>query len=145
MNTTYRNWLRAQLDLLNHPEPDLEDFDTFRHVLTEASRQSAELGHLEAVRACQVRSGPISPAIAREALTACLQALGSAKRQPKKQEAAELLTVQQAAAKFNVSTRTIYRLTKAEQLPSVRIGTSIRIKPGDLEKCLQDSQESLFD
>jgi hypothetical protein len=76
MNTSYPNWLRAQLQLIDRPEPDLGDFDVFRHVLREAARQAAELGHQDAVRACQVRPGPIDPDTAREALTVCLSAVG---------------------------------------------------------------------
>src|SRR5690349_1900824 len=119
MTASFRRYIRDQIKALQGvQEPGLDFYEGLRHVLREAERRSAELGYLEAVRACQVRPGAISPAIAREALTACLQALGPAKRQPKKQEAAELLTVQQAADKFNISTRTIYRLAKSEELPS---------------------------
>ncbi len=83
MNTSYSNWLRAQLDLIDCPEPDLGDFDVFRHVLQEAARQAAELGHQDAVRACQVRPGPIGSDTAREALTVCLSALGPDQRRRK--------------------------------------------------------------
>ncbi|WP_146402576.1 helix-turn-helix domain-containing protein [Pseudobythopirellula maris] len=52
----------------------------------------------------------------------------------------ELLTVRQAAVRFNLGERTIYRLVEQNALPHCRLGTAIRIKPADLESCLEAQQ-----
>jgi excisionase family DNA binding protein len=55
---------------------------------------------------------------------------------------AEYLTVKQAAAKYNLGERTVYRMVE-QGLPVVRAGKSIRIKPRELEKRLADSETIL--
>lgn len=46
------------------------------------------------------------------------------------------LTVAEVAKELRVSTMTVYRLIKAEQLPASRIGKSLRIRTGDVEDYL---------
>jgi len=43
-----------------------------------------------------------------------------------------LLTVQQAAAFLNVTTRTARRMIKDGRLPAIRLGRMVRIRPEDL-------------
>jgi excisionase family DNA binding protein len=43
------------------------------------------------------------------------------------------MTVGEAATILHVSTRTIRRLTERGELRAVRIGRSLRIRPGDIE------------
>lgn len=47
-----------------------------------------------------------------------------------------VLTVQQVAAELGVSKMTVYRLTASGELPSVRIGRSIRVRVPDLDAYL---------
>lgn len=54
--------------------------------------------------------------------------------------ASEYLTVKQAAREFNLSDRSLYRLTDLHR----RNGKSVRIKRSDLQAYLE-GQESLFD
>jgi excisionase family DNA binding protein len=54
----------------------------------------------------------------------------------------EYLTVKQAASKYNLGERTIYRMV-SDGLPVVRAGKAIRIRPRDLEKRLADSETIL--
>jgi excisionase family DNA binding protein len=51
-------------------------------------------------------------------------------------QAGELLTVREVAASLRVSTMTVYRLIKAGQLRSTRVGKGYRIRTSDLEKYL---------
>jgi excisionase family DNA binding protein len=51
-------------------------------------------------------------------------------------QAAELLTVREVAASLRVSTMTVYRLIKAGELRSTRVGKGYRIRTADLEEYL---------
>ncbi|CAN5536311.1 helix-turn-helix domain-containing protein [soil metagenome] len=46
------------------------------------------------------------------------------------------LTVAEVARELRVSTMTVYRLIKAEQLPATRVGKSLRIREDDVERFL---------
>ena len=46
------------------------------------------------------------------------------------------LTVAEVAQQMRVSTMTVYRLIKANELASVRVGKSYRISPQDLDRYL---------
>ncbi len=47
-----------------------------------------------------------------------------------------LLTVAEVASLMRVSTMTVYRLIKSEQLPATRVGKSLRIRADDVERFL---------
>ena len=49
---------------------------------------------------------------------------------------ARLLTVAEVAELLRVSNMTVYRLLKAGELPSVRIGKSFRVREDDLDAYL---------
>jgi excisionase family DNA binding protein len=49
---------------------------------------------------------------------------------------ARFLTVAEVAAMMRVSTMTVYRLIKAGELASVRVGKSYRIKEDDVDRYL---------
>lgn len=49
----------------------------------------------------------------------------------------KFLTVAEVAAELRVSTMTVYRLIKSEQLPATRVGKSLRIREADVERFLQ--------
>jgi excisionase family DNA binding protein len=51
---------------------------------------------------------------------------------------ARLLTVAEVASHLRVSTMTVYRLLKAGELPSVRIGKSFRVREDDLDAYLAE-------
>lgn len=120
----FRAFLHRELDRLDRPEVDCEDL---RDLVYDAQARASKLGLVEVVKACEIRAGGISPAIARRVLTACLAACPMTTEGP--------LTVKQAAELLNCSTKAVYRALKT--LPHLRIGEgrgTIRIKPGDLEK-----------
>ncbi len=79
--------------------------------------------------AAAARRGPV-----RVRLLEVLNALPESK--------ADLLTVPQAAAKFNLGERTIYRMVE-QGLQVTRVGRAVRIKPLDLQRYLAD-QETLL-
>jgi excisionase family DNA binding protein len=45
----------------------------------------------------------------------------------------DLLTVEKAAQVMAVSPSYVYKLVRSKQLPAVKIGTSVRLRPSDLE------------
>ncbi len=47
------------------------------------------------------------------------------------------LTVAEVAAELRVSTMTVYRLIKADDLPATRVGKSLRIRRGDVDRYLE--------
>lgn len=47
------------------------------------------------------------------------------------------LTVAEVAAELRVSTMTVYRLIKSDQLAATRIGKSLRIRRGDVDRYLE--------
>lgn len=48
-----------------------------------------------------------------------------------------LLNAQEVAAALNMGLSTIYMLMERGELPSIRIGRSVRIRPEDLEKFIE--------
>lgn len=46
------------------------------------------------------------------------------------------LTVAEVAEELRVSSMTVYRLIKSEQLPATRVGKSLRIRVDDVERFL---------
>lgn len=46
------------------------------------------------------------------------------------------LTVAEVADELRVSSMTVYRLIKSEQLPATRVGKSLRIREDDVERFL---------
>ncbi len=46
------------------------------------------------------------------------------------------LTVSEVADELRVSSMTVYRLIKSEQLPATRVGKSLRIRIDDVERFL---------
>lgn len=47
------------------------------------------------------------------------------------------MTVAEVASELRVSTMTVYRLIKSEQLPATRVGKSLRIRTQDVERFLE--------
>ena len=52
---------------------------------------------------------------------------------------ARFLTVSEVAGLLRVSTMTVYRLIKAGQLASVRVGKSYRVREDDVDRYLANS------
>ncbi len=72
---------------------------------------------------------------------ACLEAkrgdhLPSTSKAGQSHERARFLTVAEVAAQLRVSTMTVYRLLKAGQLASVRVGKSYRVREDDVDRYL---------
>lgn len=115
-----------------------------RAVLAEVEREATLAGVPEAVAACQVRGAYVSLGEARQILAKCLAACPP-------DQAAVLLTVKQAAARYNMGERTLYRLLEQGEIRNCGHGTSKRVKPADLERYLEGQTQakvvpdSLFD
>ena len=53
-----------------------------------------------------------------------------------------LLNAQEVAAALNMGLSTVYLLVERGDLPSIRIGRSVRIRPEDLEKFIESKTQS---
>jgi excisionase family DNA binding protein len=142
-----RNYLRRQIryveTLTDFPEPQENWGNELAELLLEVKKRAALEGLPAIVDLCIVRESA-SPRYALRVLSQCLACCDQSTT-PKK-----LLTVREASGEFNVSQRTLYRMIENKQLPTVKARGAIRIKPADLEACLEqhlDKQvtESLFD
>lgn len=51
-----------------------------------------------------------------------------------------LWTVERAAAELSLSKQHIYRLTRENKIPFVRVGTAVRFSPAALQQWLADKQ-----
>jgi len=56
-----------------------------------------------------------------------------------------LLTAQDVANILNIGHSTAYQLLKRNDLPSIRIGRSVRVHPEDLEKYIASQTETFSD
>lgn len=136
-----RNWLTEQLKLAE-PLDSPSSMDDPNLVAVTATKKLGLLGfgnrelfyHATKVTTPQECAGVLIECIS--ALPEETPDLGSG----------DLLTVNQAAARFNIGRRTIYRLVERGELNSHRVGSAIRIRPSDLEAYLegQTQSESLF-
>ncbi len=52
-----------------------------------------------------------------------------------------LLNAQEVAAALNMGLSTVYQLLERGELPSIRIGRSVRIRPEDLEKFIESKAQ----
>ncbi|UCD51439.1 MAG: helix-turn-helix domain-containing protein [Phycisphaerales bacterium] len=53
-----------------------------------------------------------------------------------------LLTARQTARLLSISERSLYSLTKAGDLPAVRIGRSVRYDPADIRAWIEGAKKS---
>lgn len=137
-----KQWIKQQLtELDNLDEFDETTADDLRGIIREAECLAALGGLPDAVRACQMRAGGISPAIARNTLYVCLAYIQAGQSAPIPTDGP--LTVKQAAAYLNVSPKTIYAACDSGALRHLRIGEgrgTIRIKKKDLEAFKRQGQ-----
>jgi excisionase family DNA binding protein len=137
----YHRWLRSKLDWLDAlagQELDGPDFDDIDAMVREAGRRAAEAGLPEVVYLSRLPAGGLGPGRAREYLAECIAAVENGRTvEPVNDDAP--LTVAQAAKRFNLGKRTIYRLVETGEIEAARVGTAIRIRPADLETYLARS------
>jgi len=55
----------------------------------------------------------------------------------------KMLTAQEAAEILNIGRSTIYQMIKEKEIPSVRIGRSVRIRQQALEKFIESNTEKI--
>ncbi len=141
--SAFKAWLKSQLkiveaiadDLAADPDPDFICYDDdLREIVRDAERQAAAAGILAAVAACQIRRGPITPAIARRCLAAAIAATS--------EPASDSLTVKQAASFLGVSTDKVYDLVRDGSIRHKRMGRVIRFQRADLEEYRRDSTKT---
>jgi excisionase family DNA binding protein len=117
---TYKSWLKRQLRKLDNLDEYEGVYDDLRELLYESARRAADAGNPKAVLACKIRHGGITPDIVQEVFAECLSHCES-----------DTLTVQEAAAKLNISQRKVYDLCSNDQLKHT--SKPIRIQLKDLE------------
>jgi excisionase family DNA binding protein len=123
----------------------LQVVEDCRWILAQVEQQATLAGVPGAVAACQVKGEMISVEETRRILATCLAACPEPER-----TASVLLTVKEAAIRYNIGERTLYRLLESGDLRNCGHGRSKRIKPADLQRYLeaqdhpQAAQESLF-
>lgn len=133
-----KKWVLSKLryldELAGHPELQSCHFDELRAIVAQATRKAAQIG----IAVPRMRQGPISIYLCRKVLAGVLAEI---------KPTGDLLTVAEAAEKFNVSKRTLYREVEGGNLPCERIRGTIRIRPADLERhlALSPKSGSLFD
>jgi len=134
----YRRWLKAKLaylDKLATEELDGPDYDDVDNTVREAGRRAAVCGLPELVYLSRLPAGGLAPGRAREYLAECLAAIEKGRiAEPVSDDAP--LTVAQAAKRFNLGKRTIYRLVETGEIEAARLGKAIRIRPEHLEAYL---------
>jgi excisionase family DNA binding protein len=99
----YVKWLRlqiAEIDRLESEPITGTMFDDLRSVIHEAERRAATASVADAVRACQIRQGPIGVGLARQVLSACLAACAD-------EPSRDTLTVPQVARQLKKSRDTV--------------------------------------
>jgi excisionase family DNA binding protein len=116
---TFATWIKQQLRFIDEmeafPERDLQAYEDFRSIVAEASKRAAAAGIPAGVAACQIRSGPIAPNIAREVLAKCLAACPGSTE----------LTPPQVAKRFGVKPETVIHWIRAGKLRAINVA-----KPG---------------
>jgi excisionase family DNA binding protein len=137
----YARWLRAQLveiDQLESEPITATMFDDLRSVIDEAERHAAKAGMADAVRACQIRQGPIGVGLARRVLSACLAACAD-------EPSRETLTVPQVARQLKKSRDTVRNWISAGKLPASNLNCPGKrprwiVKRDDLDVFLKKCQ-----
>ena len=118
----FSKWLRAEIQDLYHPDPDLAVHEDAASVVQEARRIAQSLGCPDLVPPCK---DLIALPCARQILSKALAVVDPPASGP--------LTVKQAAARLGVPPKTVYDLVEKGRLRCIRIGRAIRIQPNDLE------------
>ena len=56
--------------------------------------------------------------------------------------ATKLLKAEEVASLLGISKSFVYTLIRKGQLPAIRFGAAVRVKPDDLERFIQDNQNT---
>jgi len=124
----FRKWLQAEIRQLSDPEPDLNQCEDAADTVRQAGRVAALLGYPALAQRCAITTRALALPVARVVLAECVAAVDSC---------SDMLTVQDAAQRLNVSPKTIYALVASGKLPCQRIGNgrgTIRLRPADLDR-----------
>lgn len=132
-----RTWLKKQVtrleDLQRHPDPDLSIHESAAYTVRQAADKAAEAGHLDFYdQHKNVQATTPRDAIA---ILSSLLATISAGDEP------EYLTVDQVAARLQVSRDSIYDLINTGSLKHTKVGRLIRIRPADLDHIQVDQDD----
>ena len=130
-----RTWLKKQiadLQTLEHPEDNLALYQGCAITVREAADKAAQAGHLDFYQKYR-HTQAITPRDAVAVLSSLLATI-SAEDEP------EYLTVDQVAARLQVSRDSIYDLINQGLLKHTKVGRIIRIRPADLDH-IQASQD----
>ena len=124
-----------QLESWLHPEIDKLQFaEACRFGLRRIEARAVREGYPEIVNAVQVRSSVIGLRSMRLIVSRCLACCRSDGDNLK----TSLLTVNDVASMLNISTRTVWRMRSAGEMPEVvNIGTSVRWRREDIEQIVR--------
>ena len=132
-----RTWLRKQItrleDLRKHPDPDLSIHESAAYTVRQAADRAAQAGYL----AFYDEHKNVQATTPRDAVAilSSLLATISAGDEP------EYLTVDQVAARLQVSRDSIYDLINQGLLNHTKVGRLIRIRPADLDHIQADQDD----
>ena len=130
-----KSWIEQQLASF---DPQLDDVATVENaaIVTELKHRTLAAGLFELSLSLPIepRKYPVSAVAQLRRALAVIEAHGAAPVD------SELLTVKQAAQRYQFGVRTIYRMIETGALSPVRVGRSIRLKPADFDRFLEDSE-----
>lgn len=132
-----RTWLKKEIArlqaLCQHPEDDPAICEAEAITIREAADKAAQAGHLDFYHRYR-HTQAITPRDAVAVLSSLLATI-SAEDEP------EYLTVDQVAARLQVSRDSIYDLINQGLLKHTKVGRLIRIRPADLDHIQVDQDD----
>ena len=120
----FRRWLRKEIEWLDDPEPDEQQFYDAVGIIQDVRRIAAAMGLPEVVKICsQIKTPALALSVAQEVLSECLAAL---KKSNSTDPDPDWFTPPQVAKKYRVSPDTVPRWIKGDALSAVKVGKGTR-------------------
>lgn len=120
----FRRWLREEIQWLDDPEPDEQQFYDAVGIIQDARRIAAAMGLPDVIKICgQIKTPALGLPIAQEVLSECLAAM---KKSNSTDPDSDWFTPPQVAKKYGVSPDTVRRWIKEDALSVVDVGKGAR-------------------
>lgn len=118
----YRRWLLRSLENLDHPEPDLQQFQEAAETVREARALALKVGLPQLDAVCDVRSPMLGLGTAKRLLAECVGVCREAAP-----DGPQLLPVDEVASILDISPSSVYRLADGGKMPRpVKLGTLVK-------------------